>query len=152
MERGMSDQFVPPEPPVENIPVAEITTGPGRIEYDAYPVKTPVQDIQDFKLKVRASTLTRCRTRLAPLARSRFPWHELFLAVSTLAGGAWLGALPSPDIKPGTFSSHFFYAFLPLVSVASFVAYIFLRKGGPVEAAAVVTQVLDELPDPDKAE
>lgn len=147
------DDFEPPPPPVATIPVADVNAavGAGNIEYEAFPVKTPEADINDFKVRVRASALAKCRSRLMTLASPPFPWHELALAISTLTGGAYLGALPSSAIQYGTFSGHFFYTFLPITAVGAFIAYLFLRRAKHHETAAVASQVLDDLPDPDKA-
>jgi hypothetical protein len=121
----------------------------GNVEYEAFPVRKPEEDLNDFKVQVRASTLSRCRSRLAQASSASFPWHELALGVSTLAAGAVLGAIPA-DIKPGTQQAIFFYTVLPAIAVAAFVAYLFLRRSGVAEPAQAAADVLSELPDPNR--
>lgn len=148
------DDFTPPLPNAAPLPAADVeanvaSEASGNVEYEAYPVRKPEEDLSDFKVQVRASTLMRCRTKLNTVAKSRFSWHEVLLALSTLAAGAFLGALPS-GLKAGTASAIFFYTILPIVAVASFVAYLFLRRAMLRDPADIAADVLEELPDPDK--
>jgi hypothetical protein len=148
------DDFAPPPPNAEPLPVADVEANEAseaskNVEYEAYPVRKPEEDLSDFKIQVRASTLIRCRTKLAKVAQSRFPWHEVLLALSTLAAGAFLGALPA-GLQAGTAGAIFFYTILPVVAVASFVAYLFLRRAMLRDPADIAADALAELPDPDK--
>ncbi len=143
------EQFDPPPANVTTIPIADVTapSSGGNVEYEAYPVRKPEQDLNDFKVQVFASTLARCRTKLEGLAVSRFPWHEVFLGVSTLAAGAFLGALPVEMGGNGLLATLFRSA-MPAIAAASFVAYFFLRKTAAADSTAVAAEVLAELPDP----
>lgn len=88
--------FDPPEPTAGPLPVADLqATAVGSVEYESYPVRRPEADLNDFKVQVRASTLRRCRGKLSTATRRTFPWHELALGMSTLAGGGVVGALPA---------------------------------------------------------
>jgi hypothetical protein len=150
----MPDNNEPLQPELANakpLPVADLTAPAslGSVEYEAYPVRKPEEDLNDFRVQVRATTLARCRAKLAQVANPVFPWHEVALGGSTLTGGAFLGALPA-DLKTGSFASTFFYTLLPIVAVASFVAYIFLRRSALREPADAAAEVLAELPDPDR--
>lgn len=145
------NDFVPPPANAQALPVADIMAPPpaGNVEYEAFPVRKPEEDLNDFKVQVRASTLSRCRNRLAQASSASFPWHELALGVSTLAAGAFLGALPA-EIKPGTLQAHLFSTALPAVALAAFVAYLFLRRSAVSEPAQAASDVLSELPDPNR--
>lgn len=48
------------------IPVAEFQAPAvaGNIEYESFPIKKPIEDLDDFKVQVRASTLRRVRSKL----------------------------------------------------------------------------------------
>ena len=145
------DDFAPPPANAQALPAADVLAPPptGDVEYEAFPVRKPEEDLNDFKIQVRASTLSRCRSRLEQAAKASFPWHELALGVSTLATGTVLGALPA-DIKPGTSQAILFYTVLPAIAVAAFVAYLFLRRSGVAEPARAAAEVLSELPDPNR--
>lgn len=145
------DKFEPPSANARPLPVADIAAAPagGSIEYEAYPVRKPEEDLNDFKVQVRASTLARCRSKLTLIAAPCFPWHEVALGASTMAAGAFLGALPS-DIKAGTPHALFFYTILPIVAVGALVAYLFLRRLVLHDSTSTALDVLSELPDPNK--
>jgi hypothetical protein len=143
-------EFLPPEPDADGIPVADVhAPSGGKVEYESYPVRKPEADLNDFKVQVRASTLKRCREKLTRVSASAFPWHELCLGVATLAGGGVLGAIPA-DVKPGSVNSFVFFTLLPVISAASFVAYVFLRRSESRLAGAAVTEALADLPNPDE--
>lgn len=145
------EEFHPPPANAAPLPVADVAaaTPAGNVEYEAYPVRKPEVDLNDFKVQVRASTLTRCRDKLVKISVPRFPWHEVAVGASTLATGAFLGALPA-DIKAGSSQAVFYYTLLPIIAVGAFVAYWFLRRSTIQEPARVAADVLSELPDPEK--
>lgn len=146
-----NEPFNIPPPNVTSLPVADLHAAaiPGKVEYEAYAVRKPEADLNDFKVSVRASILARCRARLDRVSKPRFPWYEIVLGLSTLTGGAFLGALPA-DIKANSFWGIFFYTVLPIVAVSSFVAYFFLRRTVQQEHAEAAADVLNDLPDPEK--
>jgi len=88
--------------------------------------------------------------RLARVTKARFPWHEVMLGVSSLAFGAFLGALPA-DLQAGTRQAIAFYTLMPIVGVGSGVAFFFLRLMPGRDAAQEAKEALADLPDPDKA-
>lgn len=145
------EDLQPPPANATPLPAADISAAApaGNVEYEAYPVRKPEEDLNDFKVQVRASTLTRCRAKLSQVSVPRFPWHEVALGASTLAAGAFLGALPA-DIKAGSVQATFFYTLLPIVAVGAFVAYLFLRHSTIRDPSNATAEVLSELPDPDK--
>lgn len=143
--------FQPPRANAEALPAADVTApiSPENMEYEAFPVRKPEEDLNDFKVQVFASTLRRCRAMLSKISTSSFPWHEIALGLSTLAAGAYLGALPA-EIKIDTWFGKFFHTFLPALAVAAFVAYFFLRRSTTADPAHIASTVLSELPDPDR--
>ena len=146
------DEFQPPPPNAELLPSSDFTADelPERIEYQAYPVRKPEEDLNDFLIQVRASTLRRCRSRLVQLSHSTFPWHEVLLGISSLTAGAYLGALTSDNISKNSSQAIFFFTILPIIAVAAFVAYLFLRRSTLKESSEIGGEVLAELPDPAK--
>lgn len=139
--------FKPPKQPAELFPAADVkaSAAPGKVEYESFPIKKPEEDLNDFKVQVRASTLTHVRTKLERLSKSAVAWHELALGGSSLAIGGFLGALPA-KLTSGTAGAVFFYTILPVVGVSSLVAYLFLRreplneKDSPVAVPVVTTE------------
>lgn len=115
-----------------------------------FPVRTPEEDRGDFLIQVRASTLKKCRRRLKGLADAGFPWAEVMLALSSLAIGATLGALPS-DIPASYLRYKFFFFFLPPLAASSLVGFIFLRRLPATNGGATARDVLEDLPDPDRS-
>lgn len=151
-QRGLGS-FEPPPPAATPFPTADVQAKPqlGEVEYESLPVRRPEEDLKEVKIVVRASVLTRCRSKLRGAAEASFPWYELALAASTLAAGAVAGAIPA-DIKPGTNEDFIFFTLLPPLAVGSFVAYLFLRHRQQTEISGVAADVLAELPDPEKAQ
>lgn len=146
------DDFQPPEPTAAPLPAADVQapTGPApALVQQAFPVRQAEDDINEFFVQVRASTLKRCRSGLGDIAHSRFPWHEVALAIASSAYGAFLGALPA-DLNPGSRSAVFFYTILPVLGTGSLVAFYFLRRASTVDAAQRANQLLEDLPDPDR--
>jgi hypothetical protein len=134
------------------IPVAEFQAPAvaGNIEYESFPIKKPIEDLDDFKVQVRASTLRRVRSKLQGVKAPGFPWQELALGMCTLAFGGSLGALPA-KLSACDSLAIFFYTVLPCIGTGCLVAYLFLRHSvhhNPVNSAG---EALAELPDPDKA-
>lgn len=147
-----NEPFLPLPPNAVGLPAADLAApaAPANVEYEAYPVRKPEADLGDFKVQVRASILTRCRSKLAAVASPRFPWHEVWLGVSTLAAGGFLGALPADNIKGATRIGVLYYTILPIIAVGSFVAYLFLRRSALRDPAEAAGEVLNDLPDPEK--
>ena len=144
--------FEPPKSDAVPLPAAEFQApaAPGKIEYEPFPIKKAVEDLDDFKVQVRASTLRRARTKLQGIKEQNFQWQELALGVCTLAYGGFLGALPA-KLAAGEKLAIVFYTLLPVIGTGCLVAYLFLRRPvhqNPVRAAG---EALAELPDPDKA-
>lgn len=141
--------FEPSPPDVRTIPAADVlaTTGTGGpVVHQAFPVRRPEADRNEFLVQVRASTLHRCRGRLREPAANPFPWHEAALGISTLSFGAFLGALPAALVLNSR-SGIFFYNVLPAVGVGAGVAFAFLRRRVTIDAAS---EALRDLPDPDE--
>lgn len=151
METTNMDNFQPIGSSARALPAADVMAGNSRenVEYQAFPVRKPEEDLNDFIIKVRASKLASCRSRLLQLAKAPFPWHELLLGLSTMSTGAYFGALPA-IIPPDTSLSLLFNTLLPMIGAASFVAYLFLRHTALVNPSKLAFDLLSELPDPDK--
>jgi amino acid transporter len=148
----MNADFSPPPSSATGLPAADVqaAVAGGTVVHQAFPVRRLESELNDFFVQVRASTLNRCRSRLAKVTKARFPWHEVMLGVSSLAFGAFLGALPA-DLKAATFQAVVFYTLMPIVGVGSGVAFFFLRHKSGSDAVQEADEVLADLPDPDKA-
>jgi len=116
------------------------------VVHRAYEVRIPKAELNDFIVQVRASTLNRIRAKLGEMEKGSFPWHELALAVCTLAFGGWFSALLA-DFRSSPSQAVVFNTVLPAVGAASLMAYIFLRKS-TVDVRSNAADVLNELPDP----
>ena len=150
-DNNQQPEFELPPPAIANIPAADVLPAPDptEIAYQAFPVRSPEDDINDFIVKVKASTLRRCRARLTDIKPKKFPYGEVSLGVATMAWGAVLGALPA-GIKPDTWQAIFFFNLLPVLATAATVGYLFLRHFSAVDYTQRAQEVLDQLPDPDK--
>jgi len=137
---------------VESIPAADVQIIPSEqsiIMTQTYPVKQSERDRDDFIIRVRASTLERCRHQLRDIKNPRFTWGELVFGIATLSAGAIAGALTT-DIQLDSQKGIIFYVILPMVAVGSFVAYLFYRAISFSKASEIARDVLAELPDPDE--
>lgn len=145
------DDFQPPRANAQTLPAADVTapSSSANMVYDTFPLRKPEEDLNDFKVEVFASTLRRCRAKLSVIKASSFPWHEIALALSTLAAGTYLGGLPA-EIKLDTSLGRFFHTVLPAVALSAFVAYIFLRRLTVADPARAASDALDELTDPER--
>ena len=148
----MSGEFIPHRT-VESIPAADITaevTSGQLTTTRTYAVKQLGEDQNDFMLYVEASKLHKCRRKLQSITEVSFPIAEVLLGVATLCAGASLGALTT-DIKLDSSKGMIFFILLPVVAVGCTVAFAFYRHYTAKSAAQIATDVLAELPDPNKA-
>ena len=151
-EKNSNEAFQPPSSQAISVPVAEVTMrspSGDDIRYQAYSVKRPAQDVDDFLIECRASVLERCRSQLNRIVDSEFPLYEIMLAISCAATGAFLGALPT-DITHQTspLMWKFYFAIVPLVGSSLLVAYFLLRRNEVQSATRIAKAVLADLPDP----
>ena len=150
------DSLRPLQANAQSMPAADVTFEnklsfeDSKMNYHAYQVKTPQQDLEDFIIQVRASILNKCRNKLNILVRRKFAWKEFCLAFSTLFGGLGLGALTS-NIEPNTWKYIFFYTACPVLFIGLMVACIFLEHNATQNPRDIITEVLTDLPDPKEA-
>jgi hypothetical protein len=149
-----STPFNFPRPNVQAIPTADIhlPTSPGDYRHAAYPVKRPEEEINEFMVECRATTLIRCRDKLSAIRDSSFPWHEILLAIASLVIGTSLGALSSEITytnNPGLW--RFLFMLLPSVGLSAGIAYFFLRHQSNKLNVATAREILQDLPDPNKS-
>jgi hypothetical protein len=143
----------PPKPQVASLPAADVTapaSTPESVVHRAYPVRQPEEEHAEFMVPVRASTLTRVRRRAKNLAQAKFPWPELLLGVSTAALGAALGAIPA-DVDINKPLGLLYFVAFPVVCAGTSVAYFMLRKNSILDASKAANELLEDLPDPEKA-
>lgn len=112
----------------------------------SYSVVTPEKDKNDFMITIRASEIRGWRAKLTTLTKNKFPYAEVLLAASSLGFGAILSALLS-NTSLQTGMGKFFFVFLPPVTAALTVAYLFVRKGENASAASVANTLLTEMPN-----
>lgn len=143
----------PPKSQVISLPAADVTapaTTQENLLHVAYPVKKPEEEHSEFFIEVRASTLARVRRKAMKLTTARFPWPEFLLGVSTAALGAALGAVPAGvDIKKPI--GLFYFVALPVLCAGTGVAYFMLRSSPAVDSSKIANDILEDLPDPEKA-
>jgi len=151
----MDSQSVPmiPDPaPLEHRPAADVRAAPS--DTDAVGEQNsalhwPVEDLNDFPVRVRASVLTRCRARLTAVSQAGFPYGELTLGVACLACGSTLSALIS-GVALDTLKGGVFYVGLPVIGVGFAVAYAMHRRSGIGDLHQAAKESLDDLPDPER--
>ena len=146
--------FSPPHPNVEAIPTADVRLpmGPGDYRHAAYPVKRPEEELNEFIVECRATTLMRCREKLVAIRDSSFPWHEILLAIASLTIGTSLGALSSEISYTGNpILWKFLFMLLPVIGLGTGIAYAFLRYQNTKGTAATAREILEVLPDPNNS-
>lgn len=146
------DEMKPPPPSATPVLAADVQFPPadaGSVVHQAYPLRQPEEELNEFLIKVRASILLRARRKLSTLLTVKFPWPEALLGLSTLCIGSTLGAVAS-DVPWNCSKAPFFYLLLPVVSIGSGVAYALLRHLTPQKASSIAQDILEELPDPDR--
>lgn len=150
-----------PPPNVVAVPAADVQApppNPATVVHESYPLLQSEEDANEILVRVRGSTLRRVRKRLASLKHEGFPWSEVLLGLATLSFGASLGALasklPWAEVESGiatpTISAILFYVVLPLIGAAAAVAFFMRRYHTRVQAASVATELLEDLPDPER--
>lgn len=135
---------------LESLPVAD-THAPGLegspFVTQQFPVRHPADYRNEFLVQVRASSLREARVRLEELSSQGLPWREAALGFSMLAAGAALSAWAS-GVRIDTAKGALFFVLMPVISSASFVAYMFLRKLDGFDRNRL-KDVVSYLPDPD---
>jgi len=87
---------------------------------------------------------------LEEVKNPRFTWGELLFGIATSSAGAIAGALTT-DIQLDSPKGVVFYVVLPMVTVGTFVAYLFCRTSSFGKASEIARELLTAIPDPDKA-
>lgn len=77
---------------------------------------------------LKKSLLKKIKLECEKAKKNKFPWAELFLAVSSLFLGAFLGALGSRIPYQLNILSIIYYSISPTFGIGFFIAYIFYRK------------------------
>lgn len=147
----MSDEFIP-QSTAESIPAADIRadTADGKLTTTrTLAVKQPQEDQNDFVVYVYASKLHKCRRKLQSIKEASFPIAEVLLGIATSCFGATAGALTT-DMKLDSDKGILFFIALPIIAVACSVAFFFFRHYTIKSSAQIASDVLDELPDPDR--
>jgi hypothetical protein len=149
-----------PAPSASPTPAADVIVTPasaGPIIHQSFPVRQPEEDANEIMIGIRARVLRRIRNRLGKLAKPAFPWPDMLIGIATLCLGSWLGALASNlpwavvnkgEIEP-TIRAIIFYVIMPVLGVASLVAFFCIKHLFGQRASDVASSVLEELPDPD---
>lgn len=148
----LTEEMKPTPPSAIQVPAADVKTPPpegSSIVHQAYPLKQPEEEINEFMVQVRGSVLRRARQKLWCITTTRFPWPEVLLGLSMLAIGAILGAVAS-GVVWNSGKAVVFYMVLPVVAGCSIVAYALLRIKAAQNPSSVARDLLEELPDPDR--
>jgi hypothetical protein len=123
----------PSPPSTTQVPAADVTAPPPdglSVVFQAYPLKQPEEEINEFLVRVRGSVLRRARRKLVGLIHNRFPWPEFLLGLSTISAGGTLGALAS-RVPWNSHNALIFYLILPVLTVGAGVSYGLLRHLTP---------------------
>lgn len=148
-------------PSATSVPAADVTApvNSGQIIHQSFPLRQPEEEANEILVQVRGSSLRKIRRRLDSLVSPRFPWPEVLLGLSTLSFGGSLGAVASrtawATVENGVATLNWvafvFYALFPMIGVGAAVGYASLRYFTARNASSVAQDMLEELPDPDRA-
>ena len=140
---------------VISLPIADVVPknqglekpGSDLIANDTNVIRLAKKDRDDIFFRVRASVLNKSREKLKNLIIDYNYLPEISMSICTTSFGAILGSLPS-NLKPSDSWYNLFWHVLPLIAVASLVAFYFLRKIRNVNGSDIARYILDELPNP----
>lgn len=147
----MDEEFIPKESTI-SLPIADITIKKNNevvtTNYE-YAVKRPKEYENDFMVEVKASYLRKARSILEPSTHKRkFPIHEVLLFFASTALGSSLGAIIS-GIEIDSILGILMYVICPIITVGTFVSYIFLRRNKILAIQDLADKVLEYIVDPD---
>ena len=151
MTEEAKGEFEPPTPNAEALPAGDFQASDDpnapAVYKPSIPVHSAQEDRDEIMMIVRGSTLRRIRVSLSNLDSQRVDWSDLYLALFTLGGGAFIGSLAgTPTGGLGVLLRDA----SPLVAVGALVAFLFQRRTEHTAAKQVATTALDLLPDPDQ--
>lgn len=136
-----------------NCTVADVSIGNTNIDGATttltYPVKQPDEYVNDFMVSLRASEIRKVRKYCDDAKASKFPWSELFLAISTTCIGCFLGAFSS-NVELNSLKGIIMYIASLVIATGSFVAYLFIRKEAISDVNDLADKVKEYIVDPDK--
>ena len=140
-----------PEITTSSLPVADITIQQYHdvetVDYQ-YPIKRPKEYEGDFMMPVRASDLNKARTILSNSKIVKFPIHEVLLGIPSVGLGATIGAFTS-GTKLNTLLGSIMYLICPLITVGTFVAYVFIRRENMKNIADTANHAMEYIPNPE---
>ena len=104
-----------------------ISTGNNKeLEYkQIYNVRIPEPEEQ---IILKKSIVKKIKIECEKVRNYKFQWAEIFLSISSLFLGAFLGALASKIPYEFNFFSILYYNISPTLGIGFFIAYIFNRK------------------------
>lgn len=91
-------------------------------------IKVPMEDINDYKIAVRKSSIKKITNACKEIENNKFAWGELLLGISTLFFGAFFSAIISGVKYELKLLSVMFYTIFPTIAVATLIGYIACRK------------------------
>lgn len=119
-----------------------------------YPVYMTIEDSNDFIVEVKASLLKRIRKKLEPLKVSKFQWPELLLCITSIAFGVTSSGFITVMTLPKDNTMRIMLINVSIFSLLIFgvtmTAYLFYRHYNNFILSDVVTELIDEIPDPDE--
>ncbi len=118
------------------------------LEYNqTYSVYIPNPEEQ---IAIKKSTLKKIKTECKRAKNNKFPWSEIFLSISSLCLGAFLGAITSKITYGLNLLSVLYYNIAPTIGIGFLVAYFFYRKReneNIINLATKIEEYLSEIDD-----
>lgn len=122
--------------------VADINKG--SLQYNQLvEIKVPVEDINEYKIAVRKSSIKKIKNACNEIQNNKFTWGELLIGICTMFFGAFLSAIISGVKYELNFLGVMFYTICPMIAVASLIGYIACRKS-LIRDASYLANIVNE--------
>ncbi|CEN21232.1 hypothetical protein [Paraclostridium sordellii] len=132
---------------VANVSIEDSTISDAKTTL-TYPIKQPDEYVNDFMVSLRASEIRKVRKYCDDAKKSKFPLHELLLAISTTCIGCFLGAVAS-NVDLASLKGIIMYFVSSIVASSTFVAYLFVRKNAIDDINELADKVKEYIVDPE---
>lgn len=113
-------------------------------------VKHPEEELNDFYVRVRASLLSKVRIKLGGVKENKIDWSELFLAIGML----FIGIFSNEYSQTTELNESQLFWFLAklVVGLLCIFGYIIFKVIKYKSTQHTVSEILKEIPDPDKTQ
>ncbi len=144
------DENISPDEVQPIIPEAEIIA-PDVLELQpltvTYNVTVHNEEFNDFVIGVKASSVNEIRTILDKEKETKYPIHEILLAICSIAIGAFISGITA-ELKLVNLLGKVILIACPILAGITGTAYFFVRHNSISSVKSLANNILNKLPDP----